>query len=210
MPPQPTQHHADAHECSRSPFAIAKRPEKRSQPRSDASAAALSRHGLTDAFCDGGCSEVRLPSRDTGSPASAAVRSLTVSGSPRAPHPNREPHVIANRRDAALGTQPNKQDIQEAACGIEGHSDNGYRQARMPGGRMLPNFAWQHAYLQRSGVATRPSRTSRSNTPNLLSRVQHLKRKVEKSAELGQASMTARNTRHPLGSNTPVREQHTR
>ena len=75
--------------------------------------AALSRHWLTDAFCDGGCSEVRLPSRDTGSPASAAVRSLTVSGSPRAPHPNREPHVIANRRNAALGTQPNKQDIEE-------------------------------------------------------------------------------------------------
>ena len=75
--------------------------------------AVLSRHGLTDAFRDGGCSEVRLPSRDTGSPASAAVRSLTVSGSPRAPHPNREPHVIANRRNAALGTQPNKQDIEE-------------------------------------------------------------------------------------------------
>ena len=113
MPPQPTQHHADAHECSRSPFAIAKRPEKRSQPLSDASATALSRHGITDAFCDGGCSEVRLSSRDTGSPASAAVRSLTVSGSPRAPHPNREPHVIANRCNAALGTQPNKQDIEE-------------------------------------------------------------------------------------------------
>ena len=127
-----------------------------------------------------------------------------MSGSPRAPHPNREPHVIANRRDAALGTQPNKQDIEEAACDTEGHGDNGYRQARMPGGRMLPNFGWQHAYLQRSGVATRPSRTSRSNTPSLLSRVQLLKREVEKSAELGQASMTARNTRHPLGGNAPV------
>lgn len=80
----------------------------------------------------------------------------------------------------------------------------------MPGGRKLPNFGWQHAYLQRPGVATRPSRTSRSNTPSLLSRVQLLKREVEKSAELGQASMTARNTRHPLGGNTPVREQHTR
>lgn len=86
----------------------------------------------------------------------------------------------------------------------------------MPGGRKLPNFGWQHAYLQRTGVAARPSRTSRSNTPSLQSRVQHLKRKVEKSAELGQASMTVRNTRHPLGAthplrgNTPVRGQHTR
>lgn len=97
MPPQPTQRHADAHECGRSPFAIAKRPEKRSQPLSDASATALSRHWITDAFCDGGCSEVRLSSRDTGSPASAAVRSLTVIGSPRSPHPNREPHIIAQQ-----------------------------------------------------------------------------------------------------------------
>lgn len=75
---------------------------------------------------------------------------------------------------------------------------------------MLPNFAWQHAYLQRPGVATRPSRTSRSNTPSLLSRVQLLKREVEKSAELGQASMTVRNTRHPLRGNAPVRGQRTR
>ena len=63
----------------------------------NASATALSRHGIADAFRDGGCSEVRLPSRDTGSPASAAVRSLTVSGSPRSPHPNREPHIIAQQ-----------------------------------------------------------------------------------------------------------------
>lgn len=93
---------------------------------------------------------------------------------------------------------------------IEGHSNSGYRDTWAPGGRKLSDFAWQHAYLQRPGVATRPSRTSRSNTPSLLSRVQLLKREVEKSAELGQASMTVRNTRHPLRGNAPVAGQHTR
>ena len=99
----------------------------------NASAATLTRHGITDALtasvsCDG-----RTPSRSTGSP-----------------HPNREPH-------AAVRPQ-------------------------------------------------RPSRTSRSNTPSLLSRVQRREREAAKSAELGQASVRARDTRHPLGGNAPVQK----
>lgn len=76
MPPQPTQHHVDAHECGRSPFAITQRPGRRSQPR---------------------------PQRICGYP--HATRDHPTPTESRMPFPN--------RRDAARGTRPNKQDIEE-------------------------------------------------------------------------------------------------
>ena len=170
MPPQPTQHHVDAHECGRSPFAITQRPGRRSQPR---------------------------PQRICGYP--HATRDHPTPTESRMPFPN--------RRDAARGTRPNKQDIEEEPrATVRATATADIEMLGRPVGESCRTSRCNAHSCSAPGVAAVPSRTSRSNTPSLLSRVQRLEREAAKSAELGQASVRARDTRHPLGGNAPVQK----
>lgn len=166
MPPQPTRHHMNAHECGRSPFAITQRPGRRSQPR---------------------------PQRICGYP--LATRD----------HRRVDRERIVRRSDA-LSQHRITPPQPRAACGSEATATADIEMLGRPVGESCRTSRCNAHSCSAPGVAAVPSRTSRSNTPSLLSRVQRLEREAAKSAELGQASVRARDTRHPLGGNAPVQK----